>query len=341
MTARDLRITIVRAWTFRDATGAPAATTSISAHRERYAEIQCFPSTGQPRLPWPPFPSNFWLHQLGRTNYKSIEPPLLVGALVPLRVVVTASFSHPWCVRPPLAELFIEPFGIWTSVTVDLIGAESEKTPDLAAAVARGLKADLTIEGQQSSSQLRHGLDPDAVAAEIGLDLWPGLTLVEAGTVRLMSDRVEPDVCDVEAKRLFAGHLAPGDVEAHPLKVSRGAFAASSTRVGLSLSDGAGAASRLKCLHHNQALLLGHLLLFGAEVRQIVPEGGARFQDLAARVVNHLYRAEPLILFDSGSPKRLGIYRSMLAPVWLGKSNLAAAVNERTDASVDGSLPHI
>lgn len=341
MSAQDLRITIIRAWTFADSTGGPATTMSVSAHRARYAQIRSLPPGGRLRLPWPPFRSNFWFHQLGGSTYESTEPPLLVGALVPLRVVVRATFSHPWSVHRPLAELYLEPFGVWTSITVDLIGAVSQQDPNLAAAVEAALKGEFALADQPPSSQLRDGLSPAAVLTELGEELWPGLDLIEAGAVRLLSDRIEAGECKDEAKRLFAGHQAPGDVEAHPLKQTEGAFAASSSRVGLALSNGSGAAPRLKCLHHNQALLLGHLLLLGAEVRQQVPAGGLRYQDLAARVLNHLHRGVNLELLDSGAPKRLGIYRSRIAPVWLDGTGLSPVVNQRTDTSVDGKLPHI
>lgn len=338
---RDVRVSVVKAWLFADDDGRPSMTATISRHRAQYAQLMSAPTTDPLRLPWPPFRSNFWHRQLGSEQYRSIPPQQLVGALVPLRAVIPVSFDHPGSVSAPLAEIYVEPFGIWTSVTVDLIGVGDIDVPALAEVVDGALKTPVVVGETERASPLRDGLSPEDVLAHVGQDLWPGQRLTEAGTVRLLSSRIVADQCDDEAKRLHAGFQAPGNLDVHQLSQTKGAFAATSTRIGLALSDGAGAAARVKCLHHNQTLLVGHLLLFGAFARQEVPAEGQRYQDLAARMLNHLYRAEAIVVHDGGTPRTLGVYRSRIAPVWLDTNDLAPVIDRRTDASLDGPLPHL
>lgn len=332
----EVHISVIRGWLFVDDDSDVAVIEDLTAYRAHIAELHGGnTSTGPWRLPWPPFPSHFWKHHFGATDYENTPPHTLVGALLPRRVMLDLDYRHEWRRRRPLGEVFLEPFGLWTTVTVDLTGGAWATDEDGASALSSAFGHDLLLGGSPAG-QLNDGIGLDALAqALVPLPWGQGVEPREIGTLTLISGACPPGGDPgVMANMLRTRFLGGANATVQPHTMSAGASATTSRQVGLALAFGPKVGARVKCLHHNHALLLGHLQSFGAVASTSAPAQVARYQALAAHQLNHLYRGEPVFA--------QGIYKSRVAPAWIDKQGLNDRINTLNATSNDGAaLPRI
>jgi hypothetical protein len=324
-------ITVIRSWRFTNPNGSVAVTELPGAYRTRIGAIHGAPSPGPWELPWPPFTSNYWWHTFGTTRYGDIAPKQLVGALMPLRAKLVADPVPPPSQGLPLAEVYFEPFGMWTALTTNALDAAEWTDPETAAAEIDALLQREIVIGAEPV-RLRDGIGAELAAAQLSEVPWAGLVPVDAGRIVLVSGVAAPhekveDIAD-GLRSLFLGGSGATITR---FTQSDGASAVTSTQVGIALRDVPRVIPRVKCLHHNHAVLFGHLLTFGSLVG--VPTVGAAarpYQSGAARILNHWYRGEPLA--------GLGIYKSRAAPAWIDKKSLRARINTVT-SQIPGDRP--
>lgn len=327
-------VSVVRGWRYADAEGRLAVTDDVTGHRALMGEVHGGGRAGDPfRLPWPPFPSRFWSYHLGRRDYPKTRPYDLVRLLVPRRALLRIDYGHQLSSRAPLAEVFVLPFGVWTALTVDLAG-----TWDDDRSIADDLDdAMLTqVTGPAGRiGQLRDGLTHSAVDAALREVPWSGVAdLVDAGTVILCSGLSAPVADVTERAPWFRTRFqSGGGGVTHELhQLSAGASSTTTTQIGITLADTSRRSpSRIKCLHHNHSLLIGHLLTFGELLRADPVAEATVYREWAARVLHHLHRGERL--------HNAGVYKSWVAPAWIEETGLVRTINEVTAELRSDRLP--
>jgi hypothetical protein len=331
----DVFVSIVRTWRFTDGTGRTAAFYDLSAHRHRMGELRGGSGTGSFALPWPPFRSRYWQYACNRDDYANTPPKVLVAALVPQRAMVPVVFGSPSRTRAPLGEAFLQPFGLSTVVTVDLLGATSWDPHVAATQLDDALRTPTDQPPPAVSPRLlRDGIRVADVEAAAPDNPWQamGLSTEEAGEIVIVSGLSSPGADVAANAALMANQFAAGGTATtHALTRSQGAIAVTSGRVGIALDASLPRASaRVKCLHHNHTLLLSQLASLGSIMAPPPTLTAEPFQRIAAGVLNHLHRGEVI--------PGAGVYKSRTAPSWLAKKGLLASI-DHVNAAAGSGLP--
>ncbi len=328
----DLHLSVIRAWRFVDANGGTTVINDLKAYRRVIERMHGNATDGPWQLPWPPFRSHFWQHHLGSRTYENTPPPTLVSSLLPRRAIIDLGYSHPLSQRRPLGEVFLEPFGLWATATVDLTAGSWATDDDAAKTLSGAFQRKLRL-GDRPMGRLINGFELEDLLGQFETLPWgDGIQPVDAGTITLVSGVCAPGANpDAEADKLRTAFLGGANATVHPHTRSAGSSATTSDQVGIVLSDSPRASTRIKCLHHNHALLLGHLQTFGALVRHPVPAEALKFQRGAALQLNHLYRGAPV-------PSQ-GIYKSRVAPAWIDKQELNGPINAVNASSLNAAPP--
>jgi hypothetical protein len=328
-------VSVIRAWRFAKGSGTTDAVHDLTSHRQLMGALHGRRPTGRFTLPWPPFRSRYWEHTCNRTNYENTPPDALVAALVPQRAIINVIFPSQLTLRRPLGEVFLQPFGVWTALSVDLLGAESW-SPSVAATQlddALHTPTDASAVGA-SPRLLREGVRLPDVEAELPGNPWQAKNLVveEAGDVVVASGLSDGGADIGRDAQLLANHFSAGGMAAtHQLTRGGGAIAVTGSRIGIALAaELPRAPARVKCLHHNHTLLLGQLMTLGSIIDPPTTARAEPFQRIAAKDLNHIYRAEPI--------PGAGVYKSRTSPAWLLKKGLAASI-DRVNTAAGAGLP--
>lgn len=315
-------VSVVRCWRFANDDG---STFCVETPRQRNATLRKLhgdrTARGSFDLPWPPFPSNYWRHALGRdTQYRSTPIDVLVRTLLPLRARPDVTIDVPLSVREPLAEVYDEPFGVWTCVTIDLT-KQWDDPRSVADDIVEAMDMPIILLGE-ALGMVKDGIDPRTVVQHIDPDRWRVVPQwVYQGTTTIISGLCNSSAdVKVEAPQFRSGFRGGGAGTVHLLSRSKGASSTTSGQIGLALADTSKKSPTfVKCLHHNHALLAGHLMSFSSIVSPDISVGVEKYQAWGIRYLNHLHRG--VALPDAG------IYRSRVAQAWLEHQNLISTID--------------
>jgi hypothetical protein len=330
---QSIFLSVVRGWRFsqNDESRRTYVTESKGAREERLRKLQggAAPSDDF-GLPWPPFQLRFWEHTLGAENYAARPAKVLGRLLVPRRALLRVDVTHQFLPKKPLAEVFVLPFGLWTSLTVELAGEWADDRA-IADALDVAMKLPVTRSGR-TLGQVRDGIARDVVESVLtgpwqNIPAWAALD-----TLTVTSGLCTPGASETCAPQFRSHFLGGRGGTVHPFTNSDGASATTSRRIGLALGDtNSSAPARIKCLHHNHSLLLGHLLLFSALVSSTGAADSEVYRGWAARSLNHAYRGQPL--------SDAGIYKSKVTMAWLEQRGLLPAIDAVTRHLPRNPLP--
>ena len=254
--------------------------------------------------------------------------------LVPLRALLDVNVNLARRTRTPLAEVFVQPFAVWTSITVDLTG-RWDQIREVADELNDAMDTSVVLAGNELG-RLRDGIDLQTLTAHLDPVPWQHVPqLVDVGTITIVSGLCSStaDVM-VQAPLFRSGFTGGGGGTVHRLTKREGAAATTSGQIGLVLADTSNKAPTfIKCLHHNHSLLAGHLLALSSIVEPDIPVAGENYQEWAARCLNHLHRGVAM--------RGAGIYKSRVAPAWLERKGLLAAIDHRTAFFAKDPVPRL
>jgi hypothetical protein len=322
---QQLRISVGRTWRLTTSgTGRATASVDLRSYKnEDLNGLKGAASSADFGLPWPEYRSTFWRAMLGKP-YDNVATRDLVALLLPARRESPLGATVVGARCDPRLEVLRHPFAITTIAHFDLADVALASEQDAAQHLDDFLRQPLGATG----GEVRDGapLDwapqgPDRDADEVAA------VFEDSGAFVLLSglhqEAPDPQSLAANLASLFQGATGTG----LPMRTKGSAISVSASNVGfVQPRNFLRAGPRLRCLHHNQALLLAYLQNLITLVPGPTTFVAAEFQPLAARVLNHLYRREPL-----QTRSTVGIYRSRLAELWLQKQGLTTKINTLTD----------
>lgn len=326
---RELRLSIATTWRFARADGAATAELDLTSYREQVSALKQGDNRGPLRLPWPKYRSTFW-RAMFAGSYDNVADRTLVAALVPGRTVFQLQAHPPELVRPPEVEVLWHPFAVTAMAHLE---AADVGLPDTTAAAAH-LDRLLNLSLEEPDRRLRDGVSFGQVPSRPSVDAdGSEAEYVHTGQFRLLSalheDAPEPKQVAGELALLFQSESDA----AEPLRDPAGAVSVRGGTVAIVLPVGAPrAGARLRCLHHNQALLLAQIENLAALLIQPRADVVKRYRELAGVVLNSLHRRAPLP--DTGS-----VYKARVAQMWIDHRQLAARINDATAGLHDAPPP--
>lgn len=324
----QLRLSVGTTWRFTRADGGVTAELDLTSYRGYVSDLKKGAAEAPLALPWPDYPSTFWRAMFGGP-YDSVADRTLVSALVPSRHTVALADQPAELVRPPEVEILWHPFAVAAMLHLDVADAELQDENAAAAHLDRLLN--LPLDGP--NRRVRDGAPFDHVPERPSVDADGNeATYVHSGDFRLLSGLHDAS----DPKRVAAGlallFQAMSD-DAQPLRDTRGAVSVRGGTVGMVLPAGAyRAEAHVRCLHHNQALLLAQMENLAA---LLTDQGAAvvkRYRELAGVVLNCLHRRAALK--GTGS-----IYKARVAEMWIKHRQLAPRINDATAGLEDAPPP--
>jgi hypothetical protein len=319
-----VRMSVGRTWRFVADTAACVAN-DLTRYRRQIDELKGKAGAADFGLPWPAYRSRLWTYMLNGT-YQDTQSRVLVATLLPLWRHSTLP-DVPRCRKPVEFDAFQHPFALTTIAHLELAPVASwPADPEASALLHAVLDSPLAV-----SAEVRDGVPLDRLPRLPGADDGGRrASFTEAGRFLIVSGLHEktPDPGALAYRLASLFDDAKADA-AFPLKSNRGAVSVTGTSVGLVLPhDLPRAGSRLRCLHHNVAALLGYMESLATLTPASTTVSCRWFQSRAATLLNHLYRRAPL-------PETGGIYRSRLPQAWIDQRRIAPFVNALTDPGLD------
>jgi hypothetical protein len=327
---QQVRVSVGNTWSARNADDAEATVAlDLTGYRDRLNQLKSEQQSDYAfGLPWPPYPSTLWKWMFGG-RYDNIASRDLVAALLPMWHEETLDVV-PGTKGAAMLEAYWHPFAVTGMLHVQMAEADLSDVGTAAQALDELLRQPINATG----SQLRDGVElrqlplPNTDADGRQMEYQPrGTFCVLSG---LHPGGNDPLTLATQLATLFEGTLEPG----LPLRTEAAAIAVRGANVGLVFSrNQVRAGQRLKCLHHNNAVLLSLLQNLSTLFAGPGTIAWEAYPKLAAPLLNGLYRRVP-------PPGATSVYRSRIAELWLKQSNLVDAIN-RTNASLPNPPPAI
>jgi hypothetical protein len=314
---QQLRISIGTTWRYARADGTATVDADLRSYKEWLNQLKTGPVDGF-TLPWPAYRSTFWRGVFGGP-YDFIDTRTLVAALVPGRREGDRDGAHNGALVPRL-EVLWHPFAATALAHYQLDPADDGPADDTA--VATRLDDFLRQPSTAAGRQLRDGVNASELPPRPGTDFTGDQAApVQCSTFMVVSalHQEAPDPKAVAAGLALLFQAASTDAEA--LRDPGGAVAVRSGRVGLVLPRNSfKAGMHLRCLHHNQALLLAQIESLASVLSGPASVAAERYRPMAALMLNCLYRRAP-------HPATGSVYKARLSELWVAHRGLAPKIN--------------